>query len=131
MEFPMSNPLNNFGEVTPTGYTAAQAAAYAKEQAFHIETYDFDVAKDYAYLATANYDAASVKKFSDAVKLDPAKYVIHGIDELPGNTKKPILRCEAPCYTCLDAKPRWCTSCWGPGTLDPADATNKMTFLQT
>ena len=131
MEFPMRNPVTNFGEVTPTGYTAAQAAAYAKEQAFHIETFDFDIAKDYAYLTAANYDAASVKKFETFVKADPAKYVIHGIDELPGNSKKPILKCEAPCYTCLDAKPTWCTSCWGPGTLDPADATNKLTFLMT
>lgn len=114
MEFPMRNPLTNFGEGTDY------------EQAFHLETFDFDIAKDFSYLETANYDAASVKKFETAVKADPEKYVIHGIDSLAGNTKRPQLKCQAPCYTCLDAKPWWCTSCWGPGTANPP---NKKTFL--
>jgi hypothetical protein len=126
MEFPMNNPVTNFGEVTPAGLSAKAAATYAAEQAFHLETFDFDVAKDYGYLVTTNYDEASVKKFETFIKADPQKYVIHGIDALQGNSKKPVLKCEAPCYTCLDAKPRWCTSCWGPGTSAPL---NKKTFL--
>jgi len=126
MEFPMKNPVTNFGEVTPAGLSTEQAEKYAAEQAFHLETFDFDIAKDYSYLEAANYDAASVKKFETAVKADPQKLVIHGIDALQGNSKRPVLKCLAPCYTCLDAKPQWCTSCWGPGTTAPL---NKKTFL--
>ena len=127
----MRNPLTNFGEVTPAGLSPAQAEQYAKDQAFQLETYDFDIKKDYPYLATSNYDEASVKKFEAAVKADPKKFVIHGIDSLQVTTKKPELKCQAPCYTCLDAKPQWCTSCWGPGPPKdlPNAPINKKIFL--
>ena len=70
-------------------------------------------------------------EWATKIKADPEKYVIHGIDALQGNSKKPELKCQAPCHTCLDAKPQWCTSCWGPTILDKANGNRKVPNAKT
>jgi hypothetical protein len=124
MEFVMDNPNNNFGDVTDPSLSTTAAATFEKEQAFHLETFDFDLKKDYPKLIPG--EKSSVKKFEEKIiNGPPSKLVIHGIDYLKGNSLKPKLKCDSPCYTCLDGKPKWCTACWGPGV----DKKNKLTFL--
>jgi hypothetical protein len=37
------------------------------------------------------------------------------IDTFPLNTVKAQLKCNDPCFTCLESDPDYCTSCWGVG----------------
>jgi hypothetical protein len=49
------------------------------------------------------------------------------IDIAYGNLIRPELKCNTPCYTCLNTNPNYCTACWGKGTKGDF----KLTFLQT
>lgn len=46
------------------------------------------------------------------VKSDPETYLF-AIDDYPLNDIRPLLKCVAPCLSCLDAFPDYCMSCWG------------------
>ena len=61
------------------------------------------------------------KKYSDLRK-DYFKYV----DYFPFNSVKPKLKCNFPCYTCLNNNANYCLSCWGIGSKPRF----KNTFLQ-
>ena len=39
----MKNPLNNFGDNPDISLTGAAREKFEAEQAFHVETYDFDL----------------------------------------------------------------------------------------
>lgn len=42
----------------------------------------------------------------------------------------PLLKCVAPCYTCLDSDPEYCLSCWGRSTDTGLDQPFETFFLQ-
>ena len=63
--------------------------------------------------------------FVNTVKPNPEQYA-KGIDTLEGNQITPVLKCNTPCFTCLDTDRDYCTACWGPG----ASGTFKLTYLQ-
>ena len=112
--FKFSNPNTNFFD---------DVSEY--DQAFHVKTYDFDL-KEFPDLKTTKFADAAVDAFILKVKPDPLKYA-YGIDTLEGDQFKARLKCNSPCYTCLDGNPDWCLSCWGPG----ASGDFKRTYLQS
>jgi hypothetical protein len=85
------------------------------EQAFHIETFDFDVSQ-FPALAGAGpeYSAGNVRAFIGEVQNNPGKHA-KGIDMLEGNEVRSQLKCKSPCFTCSDTDPSNCISCWGAG----------------
>lgn len=100
--FKFSNPDTNFFD---------DVSDY--DQSFHVKTFDFDL-RDFPDLKTTEFSDAAVDAFIQKVKPDPLKYA-YGIDMLESNQFKAQLKCNSPCYTCLDGNPDWCMSCWGPG----------------
>lgn len=92
--------------------TISKRKKYLYDQAFHIETFTFD--EDY-YKAVkdANFDEQTTKKFVETVFKDKPDKMKKGIDAYLTDDLKPKLKCNAPCYTCLDSDPNWCRSCWG------------------
>lgn len=111
LSFLMKNPIDNFEEDTDK-MTISKRKKYLYDQAFHIETFTFN--EDYYKgVKDANFDAKSSSKFVEAVFKDKPDKVKKGIDAYLTDDLKPKLKCNAPCYTCLDSDPNWCRSCWG------------------
>lgn len=71
-----------------------------------------------------NYYGDDYKNFIQTALQSPNDYT-YLIDKLPGNTVRPQLKCNSPCYTCLESDPDYCTSCWGVGE----DGLNENIFL--
>lgn len=66
------------------------------------------------------------------VKTNPEQYLF-AIDIYPSNDIRPLLKCVAPCLTCLNAVPDYCTSCWGQFAGEDASGVpqaNLKYFLQ-
>lgn len=122
----MKNPTNNFVENTDK-YTVAKRKKYLYDQAFHIETFTFEPIY-YDAVIKANFDTPSTKNFVKAVFNDKPDKKKKGIDAHLTDDLKPKLKCNAPCYTCLDSDPNWCQSCWGKGAL--GGSKYKEYFLQ-
>jgi hypothetical protein len=58
---------------------------------------------------------------------------LYSIDKYEETDTIPELQCEAPCYTCLDANPNFCMSCWGEFAGTDSDGNknaNEKYFLQ-
>jgi len=96
------------------------------EKSFHVETYTFDL-KTFSYMITdtPQYSDASFERFTKEARRDLTKYA-KGIDKTVGDHLRPELKCNPPCYTCLDSNPDYCTSCWGVGPENNIDTI----FLQ-
>ena len=111
LSFLMKNPVTNFLEDTDK-MTVAKRKKYLYDQAFHLETFTFDY-DYYSAVTDANYDLKVASKFVGTAFNDGPDKIKKGIDALLTDDLKPQLKCNAPCYTCLDSDPDWCRSCWG------------------
>ena len=82
-------------------------------------TFDLSLDSKYASVATNDYIASEAKTWAEAylakkykdLRKDYFKYV----DYFPFNTVKPKLKCNFPCFTCLNNNPNYCLTCWGLG----------------
>lgn len=97
---------------------AAEKEAYEQGKSFHIDTWTIDTEKQFTDIITNDYDEDSITKMFTTIKNkvlggeDASEYLFH-IDTYHGHDIKPELKCVAPCYTCLEAFPDYCMSCWG------------------
>jgi hypothetical protein len=62
----------------------------------------------------------------DYVQMNETEF--KGIDVYRYNDIIPLLKCEEPCFTCLDTNPKYCLSCWGRET-DIGEGTFSKFFL--
>ena len=96
----MKNPVDNFADSSKPG------------SAFNVSTWDFDLTRDFPAIISTDYSEEAITNFVSTVKVDPEKYA-KGIDNYTEGDIFPKLKCNAPCLTCLDSDPDYCTSCWG------------------
>ena len=123
VSFIMTNPDTN-KEIDTSEMTEEEIIAYEYGLAFHIETFTFDLSHDFPDVLSSSYAPDAIKAFLEKAIQSPNDYT-YLIDKLPGNNVKPKLLCNAPCYTCLESDPDYCTSCWGEGV----NKDNKDIFL--
>lgn len=99
---------------------------------FHISTFTVDTINDFPEIVSSNYEQSEIDAMVDKVKSDPETYLF-AIDTYPENDIRPLLKCVAPCLTCLDAIPDYCLSCWGQFAGEDSDGVpqaNLKYFLQ-
>lgn len=87
--------------------TNTKRVQYLYNQAFHIETFTFDL-DYYKAVRDAGFDAKTSSKFVETVFRDKPDKMKKGIDAHLVDDLKPKLKCNAPCYTCLESDPNWC-----------------------
>jgi hypothetical protein len=80
--------------------------------------------KDFPDVITNEYKRSFINTFIETALKAPKDYT-YLIDTFLLNTVKPKLKCNGPCFTCLESDPDYCTSCWGVGT----DKSNSDIFL--
>jgi hypothetical protein len=44
--------------------------------------------------------------------------LLYSIDSYKQNDMVAQLKCNAPCYKCLDSDPNYCSECWGMGAKE-------------
>lgn len=131
----MRNPIENF---RPDLETEEEIWAWERSKAFYIRTVTFDLTNtEFADLEANNWPEAEVAQWENTMiqLLESNNYAdlndnyFKGIDEYPYNDIIPLLKCEEPCFTCLDNDPKYCLSCWGRDT-DIGSGTFSKYFLQ-
>jgi hypothetical protein len=87
---------------------------------FHIATWTVDTATEFPDIITNDYAAADIAAMVDTLKTyytapgaKAGDKYLYAIDVMLGNDLKPLLKCDSPCFTCLDAVSTYCLSCWG------------------
>jgi hypothetical protein len=114
----MYNPENNFAP-TLSDMTEDAVWAWKRSKTFFIRTVTFDLAATgWGSVITNGYVESEVNTWLDSLSnipfssLNSSHFV--GVDDYPWNDIFPLLKCQAPCYTCLESNPEYCLSCWGP-----------------
>lgn len=124
ISFQMTNPQSNFFKDT-SEMDDQEREEYEYDMSFHISTFTVDTINDFT-------TEAELTNMVSTVKGDPERYLF-AIDTYPDNDIRPLLKCVAPCLTCLDAFPDYCLSCWGQYAGEDANGDpqeNTKYFLQ-
>ena len=98
----MKNPVNNFGDNPDISLTGKAKEQFEFEQAFHLETYDFDLEEDYpatykivgadgqGVLSSDDVAAFNKKVTGDPPNFDKmVKDITDSIDKIYGNDVRP------------------------------------------
>lgn len=128
----MRNPIENFRPDLEDD----EVWEWERSKAFFIRTVTFDLQNTaYSSLSDNEWPEEEVALWENDL-LDNNDYLslnetqFKGIDVYRYNDIIPLLKCEEPCFTCLDTNPKYCLSCWGRETdIGEAGSFSKY-FLQ-
>ena len=106
-----------------TTWTDDKKWAYFREHTFRIRTVTFDLTNPALSGINDPFTLSETLNGKTFTELNQTGGFFVGIDDYPWNDIFPLLKCSSPCFTCLDNKPEFCTSCWGkdsnPDSSDP------------